>query len=276
MESATPAAFDRLIEQRDWVRRLAREDGGALPERGRVTVRPAGAGERDHGEQMSVSLRADGTFESEPLDPERSWDLVGPFVQGLVAGSALGVKPGAEEVVLLYRKGASLRERVLDGEGRPAAGIWVRAEAAGADGGAQVPGGAAQARTGEDGVFLLEGLGEFHFLLRTSRGDFLPSTSDREWVPGEEAEVRVAPGYAFSGRLVDGAGAAVKGGTIMGTPSGTEGSMGIDVGPDGTFRFRGLPAGRIALWMRVKGKRVDLGTFEVPGEGVEVGVPEGR
>jgi RNA polymerase sigma-70 factor (ECF subfamily) len=239
---------------------------------GTLTVRPTGAAERDLSDQQSAWIKPDGTFKSEPLDPDRIWDFIPPNFPGLVGVGANAVKPGEGEVVITLRKGGSLRGRVLDEEGNPVSGLHVGAQAVGAE---RAPGGWAQsARTGDDGAFVLEGLGDFRFRIKTVGGEYQASTSEKEFVPGEEVEVRVKRGFVLSGRLVDGAGKGVKRDTLFATPEGGTDGMGVGVGDDGSFRFRGLAKGRFLLWLRVGVEKVELGTFEAPAEGIEVTVSE--
>lgn len=257
--------------------RIVKEDGTpAAGVGGILTVRPTGAAALDFSDSKSVEIRADGTFQTEPLDPERTWDFEAPRVAGFAGGMLSGVKPGEAEVVLTFRRGASLRGRVLDEEGKPVGGIWVAAVAVE---GANGSGATAQARAGEDGVFVLEGLGDYHFRVKTMGGEYQASTSEREFVPGEEAVVRVKKGFAISGRLVDAAGKGVKREAIFMTPEGggLEGGadgFGVPVGDDGSFRFRGLARGRFLLWLQEGSVKIELGTFEAPVEGIEVPVPE--
>jgi RNA polymerase sigma factor (sigma-70 family) len=252
--------------------RIVKEDGTPVTgQRGILTVRPTGASERDFSDQKSVEIHPDGTFETEPLDPERTWEFAAPSITGYVTGIVPAVKPRDGEVVITLRKGGSLHGHVLDEDGKPVPGLWVGAQAVGSERG---PGFMSQARTGEDGSFLIEGLGDFHFRIKTMGGDYLASTSEKEFVPGEEAEVRVKKGFRLSGRLVDAAGKGVHREAVYATPEGGGEGMGVAVAEDGTFQFRGLPKGRYALWLRADAGRIELGTFDAPAEKLELPVPE--
>jgi hypothetical protein len=89
-------------------------------------------------------------------------------------------------------------------------------------------------------------------------------------------EVRVKPGVAIAGRLVNPAGDGVQAQSLMGMPEGVEGAIQswAAVGPDGTFTMKGLPPGKVRIRAYVSNRMADCGVFEAPATGLNVTVPE--
>ena len=218
-----------------------------------------------HGFEGTV--RADGTFETDPLDPGGTYDLAFFRGQGKGSGAARGVKAGQADVTITVTPGTSISGRVLDGDGKPVGpGVPVESVATGLAEGR--PGGYVRTMTREGGTFDLDVADGMSVLLFTGGGGsaFLRTQGGGgEYLPGEAGvELRARRGAVLAGRLLDAPGAV-----YVAAGAGPT----FPVAADGSFRIRGLEPGKVLLraWVG-DGERV-LGTFEAPAEDVEIPLP---
>jgi uncharacterized GH25 family protein len=260
--------------------RILDDKGDPVRGAGWMTVSVSGDPPNSPG-NTGVQIQMDGTFTTVPLDSSKSYDLtVGPMA-GTMGGSLRGVAPGAKDVVLRLSRGGTVSGRVLNETGQPAGrGVQVFLRADGVPNEQlNQPGAQAGAVTKEDGTFSVAGLGDFRFKVTAGGGgsDFQPSTLPGTVAPGAtDVEVRVKPGVAIAGRLVNPAGDGVQAQSLMGMPEGVEGAIQswAAVGPDGTFTMKGLPPGKVRIRAYVSNRMADCGVFEAPATGLNVTVPE--
>jgi protocatechuate 3,4-dioxygenase beta subunit len=256
--------------------RVVDEKGGAPGQQGNIQITPTDAAGSNPGADTAWAwFGDDGNFTSQPLDPARTYDVSVRPNGGGVGTTVKAVVPGTKDLVLTLRAGASLAGRVVDPDGQGVKGVPVFARAEGKDGSS--PGGQVHAVSGENGEFTLKGLGEFSFKVTAGGGQspWRPSTADGLHAPGATGvTVRLQPGVALSGRLVDRHGNGVKSQWIMATNPDGGASAYTQVAEDGTFTLKGLAEGKVALKAIVDNKWVDVGTHEAPGTNVLVTVPD--
>lgn len=73
-----------------------------------------------------VTSGADGTFEIGPIE-EMKYSVQARCASGDQGRASVDVKPGANDVVIAVKPGASIAGKVVDGDGRPVAGVTVMA-----------------------------------------------------------------------------------------------------------------------------------------------------
>jgi hypothetical protein len=257
--------------------RVQDEKGGPPGVAGNFQVTPTDA-KPGTNETTWGHFQPDGAFTTQPLDPSRTYDLTVTGVQGFVGGSAKGIAAGAKDVILALRKGGSISGTVVDDAGKPVGkGVPVMAMKDGTSTGEQ--GSWANARTGDSGEYVLEGLGEFKFKL-TAGGqntEWRPVTSAETYESGATGIVlKTGPGATLSGKVVDARGAALRPQWIRALPEGGDGRQQGYGRPaeDGTFTIKGLAPGKVKLSCMVANKMVELGTFEAPATDITVTVPD--
>jgi RNA polymerase sigma-70 factor (ECF subfamily) len=273
VEGVTPGSGPVVVPVRRGVRirgRFGNLPAEGMPEKGAyVLVR--GSGE-DHWPGMGMHPKKDGTFESEPLDPGRTYDLLVRGIPGRM-GALRDVRPGTEEVVVELTGGLSLSGKVVDEDGVPVpAGIPVSAWAWRAA--PDEPGARSSATTAADGTFTLTALGEFRFGIAVGGGgsEFLGgnlgSTFEEALAPGTgNIVLRVRRGAVLRGRLVDAAGKPAKGLLVEGLGGSGPKAYTAD---DGGFTLKGFEKGEVKL--RV-GDRT-LGPFTAPSDDLVVTLPD--
>jgi RNA polymerase sigma-70 factor (ECF subfamily) len=249
--------------------RLANLPAAEIPGRDAyILVR--GSGE-DWWPAMGMHPKKDGTFESEPLDPSRSYDLLVRGIPGRM-GALRGVRPDGRETVIELTGGLSLSGRVVDEDGTAVpAGLRVTAWAWKA--GPDEPGARSTTTTAPDGTFTLTALGEFRFGLAAG-GDgsefldgTLGTTAEEAIAPGAaDVVLRVRRGAVVRGRLVDAAGKPAKGLLVEGLGGSCPKTY---TGDDGGFTLKGLNHGDVRF--RV-GDRI-LGPV-TPSDGMVVTLPD--
>ncbi len=251
--------------------------------RGRIRNLPGGKVTRRQGDLQlkgtgetwwpacGATLREDGSFETEPLDPSGTYDLLARNFPGRM-GALRGVRPGTGDLDLYLSEGLSIRGSVVDDDGA-AVGAGVPVVAWAQTKGPDEPGARSSAVTDPDGTFTVAALGEFRFGISAGGGgtEYLASSvgnpGDPGIAPGQDGVVlHVRRGLAMEGRLVDGAGNTAKG-LLIEALSGS--CPKVYTGEDGSFILKGLTPGEARL--RV-GDRI-LGPFPVPSRGLEVRLP---
>ncbi len=198
---------------------------------------------------MNPWPETDGTFETEPLDPDRTYDLVARGFPGRLGG-VRGVRPGEGEVVVELTEGLSLSGRIVDEAGGAVpAGVpvaaWAVSEAADASGAR------ASTETAADGTFRFAGLGDFRFALTVGgRGSpYLRAHAGgppaEPFLPGaRDIVLSVRRGLTVRGRLVDARGIPVVG--IDVEAIGADGGR-ATTGDDGRFVLHGFVPGDFRL-----------------------------
>jgi large repetitive protein len=220
-------------------------------------------------EGASAGLRSgrDGTFRATRLPPGEGLRLDvrhDEYEERAVGGISLA--PGATRsgLVVVLRRGLSVRGVVRDDEGRPLAGVEVTLSRSmtfrAGRGGAQVTllGATAPPRreTGPDGRFEFRGLKSGDYTLSARRPGFARASVDPvnvgEGEPGEPVVLTLRPGVTISGFLRDRSGAGASGWSVSARAAGQEGP-GVfgpgalrseePTGPDGAFLLEGAVAG---------------------------------
>jgi hypothetical protein len=234
---------------------------------GYVQVRPVGT---PPGGQEAVVLTVDahGQFRTPPLDPERSYVVHAQGFSGYAHKTIEAVAPSQTPLVITLDGAKRITGRVLDDKGVAATGTSVSAYAIGVPPGAK--GGHGFTYVGADGRFALEGLGDHEFRLYPggASSGFIPAGEVTTAKAGaSDVVLRVKPGVAFNGRLVDQDGVPIRSSYVNVTDGKTVWfTQGVD--DEGNFRFAGLPTGRLMISARIGGTFTDLGEIDVPSEDV--------
>jgi len=211
----------------------------------------------------AVRSGRDGSFEAKRLAPGERQRLDvshDDYEERAIAGISLA--PGATRsgLVVVLRRGLSVRGSVKDEQGRPLAGAQVtlshaRTLRAGRGGMQMVmmgPGSEVRRETGPDGRFEFRGLKAGDYSLTVRRAGSSRASVDPVKVGearGEPVEIVLRPGASVSGVLRDKSGAPVPGLVVnaaaAGVPAMGPGALGAEepTGPDGFFSIDGLTAG---------------------------------
>jgi hypothetical protein len=265
VEAGAEGVEIRLV--RDLRIRGALVDAKGVPFRPGVELKlyvvPSDGDFRGSGHGFEGAAEADGSFSTGPLDPAGSYDVFFFWEGGRGSGAARGVRAGTSDARIRVTTGRELRGVVLDESGAPVgAGVPVEGMATGLTEGA--PGGFVHTETAADGTFSLRDLGEMSVLLHAGGGvsAYRRTPGRGEFLPGESGvEIAVLRGAVLSGRLVDAEGAV-----HVSAGSGPT----FPVATDGTFRIGGLAPGKVSLRAWVGDRDVALGSFDAPGEGLEI------
>jgi hypothetical protein len=223
--------------------------------------------------RLASAWSPDGSFRTQALDPDESYDIVVTHVPGRSGGAARGLRPGARDVEVVIRNGGRIEGRVLDLLGEPIpAGVTVEAHAKGGSWPAE-PGNFAFTSTDADGRFVLLGLGDSTF--RVSAGghqsEFIPIAAPDLVAPGaRNVELRLERGVSIEGRLVDANGAAPPKGVYVQV---TRQGIPLPLDDEGRFAVRGLQPGRFSLFALVGTRVVELGEVAAPATGLTFTLP---
>ncbi len=169
------------------------------------------------------------------------------------AESGAELEPGSalEGLRLVLERGATVAGRVLEADGKPALGAWVRVENQGGNPWARPP----TARVDGDGNYLLEGVEPGLRLLVAESPEREETAREIEVTPGSNRlDLRFAGGVELAGRVTDAAGLpladvaltlASEGVGWQGaeTLSREDGSFGFDGVRDGHYLLRAAKAG---------------------------------
>jgi hypothetical protein len=156
-------------------------------------------------------------------------------------------------VVLHLKRGDTIEGIVLDGNGEPSAGIWVRTTA-----GTTLTGD----RTDLDGRFVVEGLDPGReYRLTTWRNGYVPEVREGIRAGARGVQFTLDPGLRSTGRVVDARGEPVKLASLsVRVCNGPSLPSWAQAGPDGRFELGGLPEGTMEVTVRMH-KRLATFTF---------------
>jgi hypothetical protein len=224
--------------------------------------------------QVKIAEHA-STFELGPLPAQQGYEIQSHGFAGRMRGRLPDVRPGDPNVVLVLAKGARIRGRVVDAEGRSApAGVSVGGYAPSlppaADG--------ARAFTSTDaaGTFVLDGLAAVPMNLQAGGATTPYLGEERIGVqPGaEDVTLVVREGVEIRGVLEDLHGQPVATTSLQADDGTRRAAMRpyAQVGPDGRFTLRGLQPGRVRLQARRGDAWQDLGEVDAPATDLRVTV----
>lgn len=278
--SATLTGIEAPAEQplRVTLSPVSRISGKVLDESGapvtRAQVVAVREGKAPGGDGAAGPLDEDGGFVIENVAPGRFTLLVA--APGFLPARREGVEvaPGrdASGLELKVEKGATVEGRVTTAEGEPLPGARVRVEPGEAAGRHPLLAalGLAEAITGEDGSYRLEGVAEGGRSISAEAGNHLEAVQDLAVQPGtNHLDFRLAEGWEVSGRAVDPRGQPVPGAAVsLVSPSGV---WPVTTGPDGGFRITGVPDGSYRLQAEKAGWAVARNLEKVRVTGGPVG-----
>ena len=241
-----------LVLEVGWTLAGRAVDGAGAPVPG-ATVRAMPARRRETDGPLDAVTDGEGRFTVGGLAREETFvEVEAPgFVE-----SSREVPPGAEEQVFALENSLSLSGVAVEEEtGKPVAGILVWANRS------LFLGGVIRLRetlTDGAGRFRIDGLEDVKYDVCTGRisdpgptGEFEPVKV--AGVPAGSGEVRLLlrRGLPIAGRVLDGEDRPAAGGMV--TLNGPGVFQRADIGLDGAFRFRGLPAGEYVLQVDPRG-----------------------
>lgn len=160
-------------------------------------------------------------------------------------------------------RGLELRGRVVDPGGAPVAGAHVRAMPGSLGQGAMV-GSVQETRSGGDGTFVIQGLGEGRYTLEAEDDEGRRGTAMAEAGGDQEVVIELSDGTTLRGRVVDEEGTPVSGARVRVWGMGTTAPP-VTTGPDGRFELTPLFPGSYV---------VSAGAEGYAGGGENVTVPE--
>jgi RNA polymerase sigma factor (sigma-70 family) len=224
----------------------------------------------EQGWQCSIGL--DGAFTSFPLDPDLTYDLRLTGPTGAQVAVLLDVRPGKESMrVVLVKHAGVLHGLVVDESGRPIGnGVSVSVVAEDAD--SRQPGAQGYASTKADGTFRIEGLADHEFRMRLRGGEVISTSVPGMFRPGAEPVRLVAKrGLVVAGKVLDADRRPVKRGRVH--VRGDKYATMAPIRPDGSFRLAGLAPGAVRLKVKVGTRTVEMGSYDLPAEGLELVLP---
>jgi len=236
--------------------RAARVAGRVVSDRGEnvpgavVTARPIDAALPAGLSGRVATADNNGAFVIEDLGGGRT--SFSAIAKGFTAGEPLqlDLAPGRsqDDVVLTLGSGAAIEGTVLTPTGRPATSARVTLRQAMTPDRMIAIEVAGSARTDGDGHYRLEGVPPGPQSISADQSGFQRAVRDLEVRPGENRlDLRLGEGFELSGRVVDAGGRGLAGAAV-GVHSSTPGVVRDDTsGPDGTFAFSGLDAGRYSV-----------------------------
>jgi protocatechuate 3,4-dioxygenase beta subunit len=248
-------------------------DGEPPSGEGELRVAPTGAKITGSSNPWApVRLAADGTFATRPLDPESTWDLRTEGFPGADTGYVRRLTAGTEGVIVRLVRGLTISGRVLDEAGGPAVGVRVAAYPEQNDRNLAPR----YATSGDDGRFVIQALAESTYrLLGGGVGqdwEKLDSVTVRAGTDGVVIKVRRL--CRISGRVVNDEGEPVRCsvGWRQKFSNGSR-SSGRSTDNEGRFTITGLRPGTVTLRLGLGSRRVVLGEFTAPQEGLVLTVP---
>jgi hypothetical protein len=283
-------------------RRLPREPGPHRPAASAITgraVSPSGSQvlpdtrleviPEAGGERHSRHLPRSGTFDTGTL-PEGRYTLRVLSGSNLPCGEAKGVRSGTRDLELRLDPRGTIEGRVLDSSGRPVGrGLRVRAELASSEG-TRGPGHSSFAWTRDDGTFTVEYLGDFEFALTAhpmppwrdplgdrpipkATGDLASRSLTGVHARTQGVVLRLEAPVVLTGTVLLEDGYPLSGCELVATQEGRAGAETSRTGAKGVFRFERLAAGKVRLRAKLRGRELDLGEWDAPGEGIVFRLP---
>ncbi|MHC5009508.1 MAG: carboxypeptidase regulatory-like domain-containing protein [Planctomycetota bacterium] len=243
------------------------EQGGRPVPRAAVTV----VDQRGLEHLISVATDAEGKFRAEGIVPGGVTVSVSSE-DGLYATRRTTVPEEGEGGPLVVEFGtASLRGRLVTEEGAPVSGAWIQVESVITDPDFPYSSVRANLTSDQDGIFQTAGLEPGSYQVRVSGTGFAGLLTAPFDLEGEAivdlGNLRLAPGAAVQGRVVDDAGTPIEDVTIS-----LEDRAGrpvflfslVTTGSDGRYRVAGLEAGAYVIRFEVDGyapasRDVDVG-----------------
>jgi hypothetical protein len=226
--------------------RVFDEYGSPVPRARVVAVRePGGPG----GEGVAGPLDEDGGFVVENVAPGGYTLAVAAsgFLPGRRQGIVVAEGKDTEGVEVVLRKGGAVEGRVVTADGRPVARAEVRVMPSQEAGNPWLAAfGLAEATTGEDGSYRLEGVAEGTRSVSAERSGHPRAVLALEIRPGtNHLDFQLTDGREVSGRVVDTAGRPVPGAAV--SLFSTAGVWPATTAPDGGFQISGVPDGAYRL-----------------------------
>ncbi len=181
----------------------------------------------------------DGRYVLEGVEPG-SRLIVARNQEGARAAREIEVAPGINQLDLRFAGGFEISGRVVDGAGAPLAGASVAALAEAGDWRG------AEARSGGDGSFTIEGVRDGQYRLRVTREGYatrlLEEPLQVAGAPLAGVEVVLTAGGSINGTLLGLEASQIPLVTVMATGGGSQWAIG-QVSHDGTYRIPDLAAG---------------------------------
>lgn len=258
--------------------RIVDEDGEPVTGKGYVHIYPQGS-TASSPDSIHAKLDGKGGFETTPLDPGTTYDLLANAFDGFHLANVDGVRTGDAVVQVTLERAGTIKGRIVRADGGAVpAGCGVMAMALDAPRGAKGIYGYTSAAAG--GSFTLNGLGPYHFRIASggAGSGFVAAGSTVGIQPGAaDVVVKIKRGVALSGKLVDAHGDPVK--THMLTAASldnprTPAAWTAIKDDDGSFHFAGVAPGRLRILARIGKKSVVVGVVTAPAKDVELKLPE--
>jgi hypothetical protein len=255
------------------------DESGSPVSRAQVLAAPEAGGP---GGTAAGPLDENGGFVIENVAPGRVTVVVA--VPGFLPARRKGVEVAEGKDVgdleVVVRKGAVVEGHVLTAAGSPVAGVQIRVLSSTEPGDPLLAAlGLAEATSGEDGSYRLEGVPEGRRSISAEPADRPKAVQALAVQPGtNHLDFQLADGREVSGRILDAAGGPVPGATV-----GLVSSAGIwpaTTAPDGGFRISGVPDGTYRLEAEKAGWASARGAEEIrvaggPVTGLELRLDRG-